>query len=89
MRKRIVIGAIAAVVIGTGFYVFLVPREGSVEYHREEYAAWERGKMNWLIDRVPWFAQRVYLEQREKHLRFHGEALRRAGYGNEVPVLAD
>lgn len=37
MRKRLVIGAIAVVVIGVGAYVFTQPRKGTVEWHKEKY----------------------------------------------------
>lgn len=78
-------GAIVALVIGV--WLFLVPRPGSVECHKKEYAAWNQGKMGWLERRVPCYVQRVLLAQREKQLKFHGEALQKAGYGNELPEL--
>jgi hypothetical protein len=39
MRKRLVIGAIAVVVIGVAAYVFSQPKEGTVEWHKREYAS--------------------------------------------------
>lgn len=72
--------------IGVWLHLF-VPRAGSVEYHKKEYAAWNQGKLGWLERRVPWYVQRVLLAQREKQLKFHGEALQKAGYGNELPEL--
>jgi hypothetical protein len=38
MRKRLVIGAIGAVVIGVAAYVLSQPRKGTVEYHRAQYS---------------------------------------------------
>ena len=37
MRKRLVIGAIAAVVIGVAAYILSMPMEGTVEWHKQEY----------------------------------------------------
>ncbi len=37
MRSRIVIGVIAALVIGVGVYVLSEPKEGTVEWHKREY----------------------------------------------------
>jgi hypothetical protein len=89
VRKRLVMGAIVAVAISAAAYVLSVPVRGTVEYHKKEYAAWERGKMNWLADRLPWFVQRMYLQMREKQLRFHGEALRQSGHTNDLTELCD
>jgi len=57
MRKRTVIGVIAAVVIAVAAYVVSQPKEGSVEYHKREYLkAFERICQNTLRQKL----QRVY-----------------------------
>jgi hypothetical protein len=39
VRKRLFIGAIAAVVIGVAAYALSPPKEGSVEWHKRQYLA--------------------------------------------------
>lgn len=53
MRKRIVIGLLAIVVISVGAFVLTRPKEGSIEWHRRKYlAAWDRQHENTLVDRL-------------------------------------
>lgn len=60
MRKRIVIGLLALVVIaGLAFFVSQ-PKKGSVEWHKREYlAAWDRIEEKTWSDRVRRVYQRV------------------------------
>jgi hypothetical protein len=39
VRKRIVIGVIAVVLVGVIAYVIMQPRKGTAEYHKKEYRA--------------------------------------------------
>jgi hypothetical protein len=39
VRKRIIIGLLAVVVIGVGVFFLSQPKKGSVEYHKREYLA--------------------------------------------------
>ena len=94
MRKRIVIGAIAAVVIGVGVYVLALPRKGTVEWHSARYLAlltedswaqglrrmWERlGGRRAVLRKPP---ERVF-----KELQLHEKALVKLGYFEERRFL--
>lgn len=95
VRKRLLIGAILAVVIGAGallYFSWRERRENSIEYHKAEYlAARDASPMNavgkcWykLTGQVPQGTpQRI---QVDKLIR-HGEALVRLGYWRRETVV--
>src|SRR5688500_12726937 len=91
MRTRIVIGAIAVVVIGVAGYVALVsgPRKGTVEWHRREYSeTWHRGRATAKLMEVgPQFVSDIYFEHQAKKRRFHESALVRAGFLGVKEIL--
>lgn len=60
VRKRLVIGAIAAVVIGVAAYVLSQPRKGTVEWHRRGYLrAVEQVFEESLLERVTHIVENV------------------------------
>jgi hypothetical protein len=83
VRKRLVIGAIALVVIGVCFYVLCPPRKGSVEYHKKRLL--EADKVGavavWLNENpVPQMVRNLYWERKGNQVEFHRRALIDAGY---------
>jgi hypothetical protein len=85
MRKRIIIGLIAVVVIGVVVFLFSQPKNGSVEYHKRKYKEIEFSRT--FIERVSYRGPRwlydAYWSQKKKHIDFHRKALLRAGYLRE------
>jgi hypothetical protein len=86
VRKRLVIGAIATVVICVAVYLgaqlFTQPRKGTVDYHKRKYL--QAGVPQWaLVDGVPAFV-RDFFERRFTHeFEFHTRALIDGGYLRE------
>ena len=94
MRKRIVIGVIAAVAIEVGVYVLTLPKKGTVEWHSARYVAlltedswaerisqmWERLRGRRGVLRRP--PERVF-----KELQLHEKALVKLGYFEERRFL--
>ena len=82
MRKRLLIGAIAAVVIGVAAYFLSQPRKGTVEYHKRKYAeAWEAEVPAWVLKKgVPGVVKEFYQRRRTHQLDFHRNALIDSGY---------
>jgi hypothetical protein len=82
VRKRLVIGAIAVLVISIAAYVLSQPRKGTVEYHKRKYL--EAGVPQWaLVKGVPGFVRHFY-ERRFSHaFEFHRRALIDGGYLRE------
>jgi hypothetical protein len=95
MRKRIVIGAIAVVVLGAGavwYSTCINRRENSVEYHKREYLAARDGRplMNEL--RSFWgelTGQKVRHRMSLFKLQRHEQALLRLGYWREETVIVN
>jgi hypothetical protein len=88
VRKRILIGAIAVVVVGVLVtYVLSQPKKGTVQYHKRELAKAVAMTGNW-IEWSPDFLQERYWGWRLKRVRFHWDALVEAGYltQREFPV---
>ena len=76
MRKRLVIGAFAAVVIGVAALVLSQPRKGTVEYHKEEYLrAHEPGFVGERIMRGPSPIRNAYWAWQDKREDFHRQQL--------------
>src|SRR5687767_13758202 len=88
MRKRLIIGAIAAVVIGVAAYVLSEPKEGTVEWHKAGYLK-ERKKIErrTVLDQF----ERLYVKIRKPRnytfrsvsgdeLKKHTEALIQLGF---------
>jgi hypothetical protein len=83
VRRRIVIGAITAGVIGVGAYVFSPPKERTVEWHKEQY-----GKANtktpvtqlMKLGVVPRTIRQGYFRRAEERAALHWQALVDAGY---------
>jgi len=99
MRKRLVIGAIATVVIGVAAYVFSQPRKGTVEYHKQKYVeAVTLGAFGvWLKEHpVPDFVRNEYAGWKYRRMQFHQQSLVDARYltqtvfvvSNRVAVIA-
>jgi hypothetical protein len=81
MRKRIVIGAIAVVVIGAGAYVFSQPKEGTVEWHKQACESEARRIFKpTLFDRA---RRALDLPPRPNRYREHRRALVNLGYLEE------
>jgi hypothetical protein len=82
VRKRVVIGAMAAVVIGVAAHVFSQPKEGMFEYHKKEYL--NAGVPEWALVRgVPGFVRHFYERHFTHELEFHRRALIDGGYLRE------
>jgi hypothetical protein len=85
MRKRLVIGAIAVVVmavIGLAAYILPQPKEGTVEYHKRKYA--ETGVPTWVLHKgVPGFVRDFYARRSYRDSVFHRTALVNLGYLKE------
>jgi hypothetical protein len=88
MRKRLVIGAIAVVVIGVAAYTLSQPKEGTVEWHKDRYLK-ARQDLERRTIRDCW--ERFYVRIRKPHtyqwrvisgdeLRRHQMALIKLGY---------
>jgi hypothetical protein len=81
VRKRLVIGAIAAVVIGVAAYTLLPPKRGSVEYHKKKYLeAHDMGVVGKWINGGPAGLQDLYWLPKYKRIDFHRNALLEGGY---------
>jgi hypothetical protein len=94
MRKRLVIGATAVVVIGVGAYVLTQPKKGTVEWHSTRYVAlltedsWtERLSEMWARLRGRRVALRRPPERVFKELQLHEKALIKLGYFEERRFL--
>jgi hypothetical protein len=94
VRKRIVIGVIAAVVIGVGVYVLTLPKKGTVEWHSARYIAlltedsWaERLSQTWGRLRGRRAVPRTPPERVFKELQLHEKALVKLGYFEERRFL--
>lgn len=90
VRKRLIIGAVAVVVIGVAAYLVSQPKEGTVEWHKREYRrACERLYRNTLIDKVRAICGRVIrigprsTEKEPEIIRHHEQALIKARYFSE------
>src|SRR5687768_4528612 len=88
MRKRLVIGAIAAVVIGVAAYMLSQPKEGTLEWHKAGYLK-ERKKIErrTLVDQFErWYVKirkpRIYTFRSvsDDEFKTHTEALIRLGF---------
>jgi hypothetical protein len=84
----LVIGAIAAVVIGVAAYVLPQPRAGSVEYHKKKYLEEQKRVAHPWVEQfaVPAFAREFYYERHDKRRKFHQRALINDGYLAETMV---
>ena len=94
MRRRLIIGAIVAVVIGVAVYFLSQPKQGTVEWHKREYfSTLERVYGQRLIDRVrqatyrktgwAWVRPTQMLDHREQlraKIESHRAALVASGY---------
>ena len=86
MKKHFVIGAIAALVIGVvTAYLVSEPKKGTVEYHEKQYRKiyneGRAGPIGQLILRFgPDRLKVAYLQNRNKRLEFHRDALLQGGY---------
>jgi hypothetical protein len=83
MLNRLLIGAIAVVVIGVAAYFLSQPRKGSVEYHKREYLRInKRGSSVPWVDRrsVPHIVGSFYGWRLSRQSDFHYSALIEAGY---------
>jgi hypothetical protein len=85
VRKRLLIGAIAVVVmavIGLTAYFLPQPKEGTVEYHKRKYA--ETGLPAWVLNKgVPGFVREFYDRRYLRDSVFHRTALVNLGYLKE------
>src|SRR5688572_21947965 len=89
MRKRIVIAAIAVVVIGIGAGYFAgQPRKGSLEYHKKKYLEEQKRLSHPWVERfaVPSIVRKFYFERCDKRRKFHQRALINEGYLAERTV---
>src|SRR5688500_7864821 len=86
VRKRLVIGAIAAMLIGVAAYVLSQPKEGTLEWHKREYKSHMRriGGERTLFDRI---RSEFGLPRRpDRHLE-HRRALIDLGYLEERNII--
>jgi hypothetical protein len=92
VRKRIIIGAIAGVVLGVLAYLLSQPKKGSVEYHKARYlrASYRESGSDWRSRLARWLAVRTQIpaflpdqEERAQEVAFHRNALVRLGYLSE------
>ena len=69
-------------VIGVWLYLFLVPRGGSVDYHKRKYVeAHQWGVVGeWIITRGPTALRDLYWRQKTRRIDFHRNALLDARY---------
>lgn len=82
MRKRLFIGAIAAVVIGVAAYVLSQQKEGTAEYHEKQY---RKIRQVSAVDRLvftrgPQWLRQAWINRRQRRLFYHHDALLRLGY---------
>jgi hypothetical protein len=87
MRKRLVIGAIAVVVIGVAAYLLSQPKVGNLEYHKREYLKANKvllspGSVS--IRFAPGFVEDFFLDRHARSFTFHQEALIDAGFLTKV-----
>ena len=82
MRKWLVAGLVALVVVGVGVYLFWQPKKGTVEYHKRKYEeAHEVGVVGkWINSSGPEVLRKLYWRPRERRIVFHLNALLEAGY---------
>jgi hypothetical protein len=82
VRKRIVIAAIAVLVVGGLAHVLSQPRTGTIEYHKKEYvAAFRKGALaDLVVDRGVTAADRLDWKSRRRRIEFHRDALISAGF---------
>jgi hypothetical protein len=94
MKKRIVIATLVAVVIGIAAYMLSEPKEGTVEYHQQQfrriYNDGRPGRIGRAILRyAPDRLKVAYLRNRWRHLDFHRRAMVKRGYlVEEVFILS-
>jgi type II secretory pathway component GspD/PulD (secretin) len=90
MRKRLVIGLIALVVLGGAVYLFSQPRRGGVDYHKEQFVKENRvgtARDKWILAHAPDFVAELYVSRRVKRAEFHRDALIKFGYLEEREFL--
>ena len=83
MRKRLVMGAIAAVVIGVAAYFLSQPRKDSVEYHKRAYlrASSSKGQAGqWLRAHAPLCVSGALHAFQERRKARHRRALVALGF---------
>src|SRR5215207_9499521 len=84
MRKRIIIGLLAVVVIGVVVFFLSQPKKGSVEWHKREYlASRESRKFEDWIGRGPPVIRNAYWDRKWKRGEFHHHQLINLGYLEE------
>ena len=83
VRKRLVIGAIAVVVIGVAAWVFWEPGKGTLEWHKREYLEeLARARSRSWVERipVPGIVRQWYWDRRSERRKFHQEELIRLDF---------
>lgn len=85
MKKRIVIGVLVIVAMGVAAYMLSQPKEGTVEYHQEQFGKiYNDGKATRIGQTIlrygPDRLKLAYMRNRSKRLDFHRRALVKHGY---------
>jgi hypothetical protein len=88
VRKRLVIGAIAAVVIGVAAYVLSAWHPDTIEYHAKSYLKVRElsDRERWVVEKAPAWAGRLMIKRKAARLERHRNALIRQHFLQEINV---
>jgi len=84
VRKRIVIGVVALVVITLAACVLSGPKRGSVAYHQKAYFEGHGPIRQFLVSHGPERISEGIVKRGARHLEYHRQALVRLGYLTEL-----
>src|SRR5687768_6604126 len=89
VRKRLVIGAIAAMVIGVAAYLLSQPKGRTVQWHVNALKKDQRSieQRNRLITRAPSFIRNLMLRRQAVRMKRHRDALVRMGFLQRADVI--
>jgi hypothetical protein len=89
MRKRLIIGAIAVVVVGVPAYFLWEPGKGTVEYHvetlRKDHQSME--ERDWLMEHTPRFVGNLIFKRKAVRMKRHRDALVGLGFLHRMDLV--
>jgi len=89
MRKRLLMAAVAVVLIGVTAYVLLTPEPDTIAYHKAAYLAAGRGRPMNAAEKF-WSrmtGQRIRHRTSGETMKRHLDALHRLGYWREATII--